>query len=252
MKIFDRYKYQLAVKLGYTTASIPAINKKLKFHVSTRLEYNKVKDLDKEEKVLQCIMDKLKPDDIVYDVGGNIGLFAVPISSRLSAGGKIIIFEPVSCWADRLSENLSLNKVSNAEVYKVGLFSENKDTNMKFKQTIGSGMASVVADYDSAMATSPFLVTNVRLVTAKAFIKENNLVMPNIMKVDVEGAELEVLKGFGDALADKNLRMILIEMHPELMPCRPEKIDDYLKSHGFTLCLLGNRAREYHLMAERS
>ena len=86
-------------------------------------------------------------------------------------------------------------------------------------------------------------------------IREGSFDIPNVIKIDVEGAELDVLLGMGDILQSDRLRMILIEVHPNVLPLFGASIGDVegkLASHGLSKISHVDRGTEYHLVCFRN
>jgi FkbM family methyltransferase len=117
---------------------------------------------------------------VVLDVGANIGLVAIPVALRLPES-KIYAFEPHPANALRLIENIELNRVSNVEVVRAAASS--------FEGTVAMAESSPMMH--SVESTGSL---RVECTTLDAFIESGSLRV-DLIKVDVEGHELEVLKG---------------------------------------------------------
>jgi hypothetical protein len=81
-------------------------------------------------------------------------------------------------------------------------------------------------------------LTEVRIARADEILMERRLPPPEVLKVDVEGYELEVLRGFGDLLHSSALRAVFVEVHFALLHERgldaaPATICSLLESAGF-------------------
>ncbi len=128
---------------------------------------------------------RAKQGDVVMDVGALAGETGLYFSNLVGDKGKVYAFEPVQDSYNLLVENLKRNHVKNIEAVKLGLFSENKDA------IISNGAAG-----SSLLATN---TTNkgkkIRLVKLDDFVKEKNLNKVDFIKMDIEGAELDALKG---------------------------------------------------------
>ena len=92
----------------------------------------------------------------------------------------------------------------------------------------------------------------VEITTIDKVIVEKNWEAPNIIKIDVEGFELDIVKGMSSTLYNKNLRFILIEIHHKIMENRKIKngahqIQKLLENAGFDISWIDPS----HLIAKR-
>ena len=92
----------------------------------------------------------------------------------------------------------------------------------------------------------------VEITTIDKVIVEKNWEAPNIIKIDVEGFELDIVKGMSSTLYNKNLRFILIEIHHKIMENRKIKngahqIQKLLENTGFDISWIDPS----HLIAKR-
>ena len=79
-------------------------------------------------------------------------------------------------------------------------------------------------------------------------VRNKNLSLPNIVKIDVEGYEYQVIEGFEETLKQQICRAVYLEVHPTLMPKRikPNNVMDLLKSFGFKFIKLCPRGKTFH------
>jgi FkbM family methyltransferase len=150
----------------------------------------------------------LKEDFVVFDIGANIGVFTC-FAANVVKKGKVFAFEPVSFVFDLLKKNT--REYDNVECYKVGLGSEIDEKEILIRQW---------APGDSTIQDSPIdrphqsfdLKEKIEILTLDSFVKEKNLRKIDFIKIDVEGYEIEVLKGGIETI--KKFRPILgISLH---------------------------------------
>ena len=120
--------------------------------------------------------------DVVMDVEALGGETSLYFSKLVGNKGKIYAFEPVQSSYNLLVENLKRNHVKNIEAVKLGLFSENKGAII----SDSAGGSSIVPEGRGE---------KVQLVKLDDFAKEKNLKKVDFIKMDIEGAELDALKG---------------------------------------------------------
>src|SRR5262245_35193972 len=77
------------------------------------IEVMRIKTLfEKEEGTIEQLLNQVKPGDIFYDVGANIGLYTILAASKVGSSGKVYAFEPHVGNAHRLIQNVARNKLS--------------------------------------------------------------------------------------------------------------------------------------------
>ncbi len=190
--------------------------KNVVFKIFNNIERFRTQQYGGEKDFLEYFLQALRPDDVVYDVGASVGLMTVHAGAQLESG-KVYAFEPDKQTCDRLSMNVSLNKLENVDIFQVALGNKNdKD----FLYTDGSnGFApSLKEQFDRTGAPSEKI--HVSINKLDSLISDYNLLCPTIIKVDIEGAEFQFIEG-----ADKNLsgkdslppRLIFIEIHPQFL-----------------------------------
>lgn len=179
----------------------------------------------------ECFSKQLRPGDCVWDVGANIGHYTAQFSQAVGPQGQVIAFEPSPHNQIRLTERCS--ELTNVAILGIGL--ADQDGSLPFDQ----GEDDIGAtSHISAHASATSLLVPVR--TGLGVIAEGLAPLPDAIKIDVEGFELEVLQGCGAVLADPALHIIGIEMHFAILSSRgldraPAEIEKLLRRSGFRL-----------------
>lgn len=217
--------------------------------MSTRLEAHKILSLDAEEAVLSAYLDAIRPGDVVYDIGANLGLYAIPVVARFGDAVHLAAFEPFALWADRLEANVSLNEAANVRVHRVALFRKAGRAGMVVKPGLGSGMGSLVTRYPRELAPSQLAEVQVPLRAGDDLANEGTVPWPNVVKIDVEGAESDVLAGMKEAVSRASCRFVCCELHPELGGLGPDTSREFLRDSGFRSFRVIPREREFMLLA---
>jgi len=139
---------------------------------------------------------------VVYDIGAFHGLLTLYFSRNAK---QVVAWEPNSHNRRRLEENLRLNSFSNVTVRPYGLSSRSMQAQMSF-DSLAPGTASI----DTAMARGGERET----IELRTLDEEQGLEPPSLIKIDVEGFELEVLKGASRTLTYPDGRpRLFLEMH---------------------------------------
>jgi len=226
-----------------------------RFHISTNIEAEKILEKDNEEELLELFLGEINPGDTVFDIGANIGLYTLPAALKLRGTGSVHAFEPVPLWFQRLRENIQANRfnsMSNVFTYNIGLSDKNEMCNLVMKGVQGSGMGSITTNYPNQPDKDKTVVIPVQLYRGDDFLLEKGIPGPNIVKIDVEGVELAVLRGLEKSLQYSGCRFILCEVHPALMTGAHEEVQKLLKKYGFHCQTSEQRRSEYHILAKRT
>lgn len=137
--------------------------------------------------VSKVIKSKISPKSISIDVGANIGIHTI----ELAKGERVYAFEPNPKIHRRLSENISLSKIDNVEIYKFGL--SDKEGNIEFylplENGANQGLATIYGDTLSERGEK----IEIKLKTIDIFFQ--NLKRLDIIKIDTEGHDFNVLLG---------------------------------------------------------
>jgi FkbM family methyltransferase len=159
-----------------------------------------------EVTVQKALADELRPGMVFYDLGANIGLFSLLGARIVGRSGRVFSFEPDPETAMRLARNVERNAFQNIAVVRKGVWSASGE--QRFAPAGASspdhGTGSFVANGNAANGVP------VGCVALDDFIRQAPA--PNAIKCDVEGAELEVLRGAEHTFREHR-PWILCEMH---------------------------------------
>jgi FkbM family methyltransferase len=144
-----------------------------------------------------------KGGDIVIDVGAAFGFYTILSSRKVGVAGKIVAIEPSWDNFEILNRNLKLNKLRNVITLNYAAYSKQDTLNLyssysTLPQRAGKKMEKFV---------------QVRANTLDNLLEPLGISKVNWMKIDVEGAEYEVLKGARNILSNSKDISLLIEIH---------------------------------------
>lgn len=172
----------------------------------------------------------------VIDIGAHIGLFSVCCAKLTGPSGKIICFEPTPGTFAILKETIRLNKCRNITASEVAVGSKAGKATFYISNTFeGCNANSLVLNKKEAKGYE-VAITTLDLVCS------DHAVRPDLIKIDVEGAELEVLKG-GDHTFKTIRPIIILGLHPSFIQVKGDslaEIWELIKGYQYKVLLNGS------------
>jgi FkbM family methyltransferase len=165
-----------------------------------------------EIKMLEAIFANF-PENTVLDVGANIGNHALYFAKFTSAT-TIHAFEPMPKSFQHLSANMTRNGCNNVILHNVALSDLSGEATMDFPDPTNQGMAKITEG-------------GVKVQTTR--LDDLNIEDVSLIKIDVEGHELSVLRG-GTETIRKNRPHLYIEIQDEY---QLSKVEDFLREFGY-------------------
>jgi FkbM family methyltransferase len=170
----------------------------LEDHVGRAAFY--VGDLDRK---ISLLIDRfVKPGDTVLDIGANIGLVSLRLSKRVGAEGIVHAFEPNPRVSNRLLRSLEESRITNVRLHEVGLGDVPGTLRLVVPEG-NAGAASLIADRVSGESCE---------VPVKR-LDDFEFGPISFVKMDVEGYEENVLRGFSRTVSNCPPRVILFEQN---------------------------------------
>lgn len=156
----------------------------------------------------KALVENLRPGMIFYDLGANLGFFSLLAARLVGAGGRVFSFEPDVEVAARLRRNVLQNEFANITVVEAGIWSVNAE--VQFIPSDGSSAERGTGKFVAGGAQT--VGVRARCVALDEFIK--TAPPPDGIKFDVEGAEIEALRGASELLRSKR-PWLTCELHSE-------------------------------------
>jgi len=174
--------------------------------------------------------------DNFIDIGANLGYMSINASKIVGPKGKIISFEPDNTIYNLLENNISLNNVENIILNKIGLSNYNGEAS--FNIATESGLSRLENKNNNLEGLILQTKTTIKVKTLDSFLSENNFTNLKIkmIKIDVEGHELQVLEGLFSNGNHYKIRLIQLESHNDdmyLSNSKHEDIDQLLNKNGY-------------------
>jgi FkbM family methyltransferase len=198
---------------------------------------------------LQHFIAAVGPNDVVFDIGANVGAYCVPIA-RSRPGATVHAFEPIELNASLIQVSLHMNRLHNVQVVRkcvsdrAGLVNFSLAEDSAYSSMIDTGRKAEVRRFEC------------EAVSLDDYCGANAHIRPDVVKIDVEGAELKVLDGARQLLSDpdRRPRLLLIELYQQNLAPFGTSIDEItarMTGHGYQAYVLVERRpvpfeREHH------
>lgn len=168
----------------------------------------------------------IKPGEVIYDVGANVGAFSNEILERYK-DARLVLFEPVKDFYQHLKEKFAENK--NVSVFNFALVDDTRFLNIsKDPNNLGYNTLSEISQYGH--------VEEINGISLSKIIKIESIPLPDLIKVDVENSEHLFVEGCKDLFSYHLPRKIVMEigvLKANLLWEQEQKMFEYLFSLGY-------------------
>jgi FkbM family methyltransferase len=131
----------------------------------------------------RTFQDVVREGSVVYDIGANAGFFTLMAAKLTGPSGRVFAFEPAPRNCGFIRKHADLNRCRNVSVFEMAVSSANGDAFFDFGADACQGHLS-----DQG-------TLKVFTVTIDSLVYDRSVPAPDVIKIDVEGAEADVLKG---------------------------------------------------------
>jgi len=241
-KIFTRH-YSKDEKNAWRTISLNGYKMKLNLaHRMASLVYWRGAH---EWAPMFLMQNELKKGMVFYDIGANIGEFSLFSAHLVGAEGKVYSFEPMNETFEVLKENIALNKYEDRITpFHIALSDNNGEADL-FAATEHNDLGALEDGLHTLYATNDrsIFLQKIKLETVDS--KQAELSPPDFMKIDVEGAELHVLKGAAETIR-KHHPKIMLEFNRDTFEAAgytQKDVLDFLGLFNYKLYIIENRGK---------
>ena len=206
-----------------------------------------------EEKLVRTCHRLLRRDMTFVDIGANVGLYSVVAGNAVGPNGRIIAVEPQPGLAAIVASNAALNLQRNIDVKTLALGEIAAKAILYQPSSTNDGQATLrLRDYENFFGEP----VAVEVETLSRLLRRCGISEVGGIKIDVEGAELAVLKGFAEELADRPPEFIFVECidaHLRRFGATAEELLQFLRKYGYELfCCRRGRWRRIPSSSERA
>lgn len=195
---------------------------------SSRIEMY-LKKIGKEKEYLSNFLTELTDKDIVFDIGAFIGLWSVFIAKKAQS---VVAFEPFSKARKLLRKNIRINKADNVTISPFAVAEINENVKL-FTTSYPKGISSlrlVKPELDKEEEVQQRSIDK---------LIEDGFSAPTAVKIDVEGAEKNVILGMSNLLRSSlRPRLLAVEIHPDQLRfynSSPDEVETLLLGFNYRL-----------------
>lgn len=165
-----------------------------------------------EHKTVAKFEQLVKPGDVVFDIGANIGMYSLLASELVGDQGLVYSFEPVKETYNALCKNVDLNQKNNIKYFQLAISDQDgiatigvpKGINLSKKSdAFNSLIQNEEIDDGETISTQ----------TLDSFVSDHHIDQIDFIKVDIEGAELLFLKGSTETFKTLKPKYLVIEAY---------------------------------------
>ena len=201
---------------------------------------------DKHNNGFNACVEMCRDKNCVLDVGGHIGLVTMPVSKVLAPGGMVHAFEPAEANLKHLLSHISKNRLHNVTVENSLVGNEEKNAVKFYEQNTATGQNALAIKKDHELYSE----TIRSQITLDSYCEKNKL-EPEIIKIDVEGAEYSVLQGAKNIIT-RYKPVIFLSLHPVELKLLNSSVEDVVKYVSQDLNYVmteidGSEIKEFHL-----
>ena len=191
---------------------------------------------------LRAIADSIDQGDVVLDIGANVGALTLPLAQIVGKTGQVIAFEPTKYAYTKLVDNLSLNPdyldcVSAEQIMLVGADHVTPEAELYSSWPLDPSEQQHEKHRGKLESTD-----GARASTLDAYIYQEKIDDVRLVKIDVDGFEVEVVRG-GLSFLRQQQPIIVMELAPYTLDERGSSLEqllEMLSSVGYVLCSQDN------------
>lgn len=183
----------------------------------------------REPEFMTILEEYLSPDDYFFDLGCNIGYVALFVLKNISKNGFLYAIDPDINNIETLKKSINLNKLSNNHLVE-NLALSSSDGEISFEFSEQSNLHRINKDIKPS---NPFY-RRIKSSTFDSYFEDKKF--PTFIKMDVEGAEIDIIFGMKKFIKSSSKCKIIMELHPTSYDAkRYKEAFDLLFKNGFKI-----------------
>jgi FkbM family methyltransferase len=200
--------------------------------VSSNASYKRVRAVQKEPFTVAWLERSLRPGDVLYDVGANVGSYSLIAAKLVGGHAMVYAFEPAAPNFSDLCRNIALNSCESSVIpMPFALWSRTGLVPFGYRSfDPGEAGHTMSEEQDLAVSMSEQQISAFRLDDLVSLF---DLPVPSLVKLDVDGSELEVLEGAVEAISQPQCRELMVEVNGEPGEPRVDALTAVLAGCGF-------------------
>ena len=184
-----------------------------------------------EQELAELLSHYIRKDNVFYDLGAHWGYFTILASKFVGTKGKVYAFEPMPQNFLRLEQNIRINNVKNIAPLNVAV--SDKKRTIKFSNSEDTFANTYIN-------TNEENFVEVKAISLDQFTLEKSVLPPHFIKIDVEGAEIDVLIG-AERLIKEHGPMIHLSTHDVHLKGVDEKCKLWMYDNGYGMKKLSSK-----------
>ncbi len=188
-----------------------------------------------QPEIWESILPALSEGSVFLDVGAHIGYFSMKAAAKVGKTGRVVAFEPNPDTLEFLRSNVTANRAENVIVQPIACTDREQTLTLYAAPEINTGASSLTRDNANISAAEAPKAFSVRGRPIDDVVRELNLTRVDAIKVDVEGAEVSVLRGAAETLRRFHPKLV-VEVIPEQLAgfkTTPAELEALIKASGY-------------------
>lgn len=180
----------------------------------------------------QFVRTCLRKGQTFVDVGANIGWHSLVAANRVGPSGRVIAFEPVQRTFAELESNIRLNRLSHVTLNPLALSDSDGTIAIYGNKEGDSGGNTMFGGADRV------LLEQIKTRRGDDVLSELSVDVIDLLKVDVEGAEMHVLRGLERFFSERRIKAMMLEVnaaHLYAAGTSPKELIDFVSAQGFSV-----------------
>ena len=171
---------------------------------------------------------EIKPGSIIYDIGANVGYFSLLAAVLAGEEGKVVAFEPLPRNTEFLKKHIAMNELSTIQVVEAAVSSHSGEAFFDFGASTAMGHLSENGGL------------RVQMVSLDEMVSKGELPPPDHIKIDVEGAEFDVLQG-AEQVINQYQPVLFLDTHQRTAH---QNTISFLQEHKYCFEILDGRSMD--------